>query len=286
MSFPPKGIRDTILHEIATVIAGPEAGHGPKWKAVCRRVGARSTVRIVLSAMRAIRRASPLRPAERRAAGVPHGRCAGPVTEENAMYDLPKEPSKLRQRIRRYERAFEKEFAQYGMIGDGAGKRYLLAPLYLIMGDLDGAVKSFAWYAEQFPDDSPDPGHYLCWALALHRVGDEDAASQKLGQAMLANLHLLPRLFGENTERLDIWYGSNIAWPDYVDDLPPEFFDIWTSAEREWARQLYTSEHFTKVRTQYIDIESQLRDEPRGPRRSQLVDEAADLSRFDRHRSP
>lgn len=36
-------IRDTILHEIAHAIAGYAAGHGPAWKAVCRRIGANPT---------------------------------------------------------------------------------------------------------------------------------------------------------------------------------------------------------------------------------------------------
>lgn len=197
------------------------------------------------------------------------------------MNNLPKEPAKIRQRIRRYERAFEKELAEYGMYGDGAGKRFLLAPLYLVMGDLDGALKSFDWYVKEFPDDSPDAGHYLCWALALYRSGDNKVATRKLGQAMLANLHLLPHLFGENTKRLDIWYGCNLAEPEYIDYLPPEFFDIWTPEEREWARQLYDSELFTRIRREYIDIETQLRDEPRGLRRSQLVSDASELEQFD-----
>jgi predicted SprT family Zn-dependent metalloprotease len=34
-------IKNTILHEIAHAIAGPGAGHGPKWKEVCILVGAR-----------------------------------------------------------------------------------------------------------------------------------------------------------------------------------------------------------------------------------------------------
>lgn len=34
-------ITDTILHEIAHAIAGYKAGHGPEWKAVCRRIGAK-----------------------------------------------------------------------------------------------------------------------------------------------------------------------------------------------------------------------------------------------------
>lgn len=33
-------IRDTVLHEIAHAIAGPEAGHGPLWRATARRIGA------------------------------------------------------------------------------------------------------------------------------------------------------------------------------------------------------------------------------------------------------
>jgi predicted SprT family Zn-dependent metalloprotease len=34
-------VRDVILHEIAHAIAGHKAGHGPKWKRVCLRIGAK-----------------------------------------------------------------------------------------------------------------------------------------------------------------------------------------------------------------------------------------------------
>ena len=34
-------VRNTILHEIAHALAGPGVGHGPKWKEVCRQIGAR-----------------------------------------------------------------------------------------------------------------------------------------------------------------------------------------------------------------------------------------------------
>lgn len=34
-------VRDTILHEIAHALAGPKIGHGPKWRQVCRSIGAR-----------------------------------------------------------------------------------------------------------------------------------------------------------------------------------------------------------------------------------------------------
>lgn len=34
-------LRDTILHEIAHAIAGIKAGHGPVWRAVARKIGAK-----------------------------------------------------------------------------------------------------------------------------------------------------------------------------------------------------------------------------------------------------
>ena len=33
-------VLDTLLHEIAHALAGPEAGHGPVWQAIAARVGA------------------------------------------------------------------------------------------------------------------------------------------------------------------------------------------------------------------------------------------------------
>lgn len=37
---PEADIRDTVLHKIAHALAGPEAHHGPLWKAIARRIGA------------------------------------------------------------------------------------------------------------------------------------------------------------------------------------------------------------------------------------------------------
>src|SRR5436305_8366046 len=36
-----EAIRDTLLHEVAHALVGPGHGHGPAWKAMCRRVGAK-----------------------------------------------------------------------------------------------------------------------------------------------------------------------------------------------------------------------------------------------------
>jgi len=64
--------------------------------------------------------------------------------------------------------ALKKELDE-GYGGDGYGKRYLLGPLYMLMGDIDGALVSFDWYEAAYPDDGGEPYQYLTWALALFR---------------------------------------------------------------------------------------------------------------------
>ena len=120
------------------------------------------------------------------------------------MYELPKEPSLIRERIRRYQRKLRVEKARWGMIRDGAGKRYLLGPLFLLLGDLDNALDCFRWFEAEFPDDCGEPGHHLCWTLALYRGGDHEAAARKLRQTMLMNLYLIPHLLGV-CRRNTIW---------------------------------------------------------------------------------
>ena len=46
----PREVTDTILHEVAHAIAGANARHGPAWKAVARRLGARPRARAEESA--------------------------------------------------------------------------------------------------------------------------------------------------------------------------------------------------------------------------------------------
>jgi tetratricopeptide (TPR) repeat protein len=157
------------------------------------------------------------------------------------MADLfPTDPKRVRERIRRYERALKKELeAGYG--GDGYGKRFLLGPLYMLMGDVEGALASFEWYEKAYPDDGGEPYQYLTWALALFRGGRKQEAFNKLYHTMLENLYLVPFLLGQNPQPLDIWHGSNLEWIEYAVSVPQELLSLWDEVALQWAREV--SEH-------------------------------------------
>jgi len=191
----------------------------------------------------------------------------------------PTDPKRIRQRIRRYERALKKELED-GYGGDGYGKRFLLGPLYMLMGDVDGALASFDWYQDAYPDDGGEPYQYLTWALALFRGGRRQEAFNKLYQTMLENLYLVPFLLGRNPQPLDIWHGSNFEWIEYAFELPQELLDLWDDVALQWARDV--SEHPAVVEkvARYVAIHRELKSEPRGPRRAALVNEAFALKKM------
>ncbi len=189
------------------------------------------------------------------------------------------ENQKIRSRLRSYERKLQKEKKEHGFYRDGAGKRYQIGPHYMLLGDDEGALAAFQWFEQEFSDDVGEPGHLLCWTLALHRAGNEVGAAKKLRQTMLSNLYLVPHLVGSPIAELDIWHGSSDAEPGYIECIPEVYFLLWTEADREWAYRLYYSPGFQSVRERYIEISRLLDTTPPGLERSRLVEEMYELER-------
>jgi tetratricopeptide (TPR) repeat protein len=195
------------------------------------------------------------------------------------MGDLfPTEPRRIRERICRYERALKKELEE-GFGGDGYGKRFLLGPLYMLMGDIDGALASFDWYEKAYPGDSGEPYQYLTWALALFRGGRRQEAFNKLYQTMLQNLYLVPFLLGRNPRQLDMWHGSNFEWVEYAVDVPEELLNLWDDVAKQWAQEVMGHPAVMEKVTRYVDIHRELENKPPRSRRSALVNESFALKK-------
>ena len=187
------------------------------------------------------------------------------------------DPIDIRGLIKRYENSLKRERRRFGYIHDGAGKRYLLGPLYMLLGDNARAMKSFEWFEETFPDDVGEPGQYLCWTLFLYRNGNLEAARRKLVQTMLLNLYLIPRLLGIHQEEIDMWHGSNWKTREYLDYVPPAFFSLWDEEALKWAWEVYESPEWNAIRSRWVEIYRQLKTEPIGDTRCRLVNEAMRL---------
>lgn len=195
------------------------------------------------------------------------------------MSDLfPTDSKRIRERIYRYERALKKGLEE-GYGDDGYGRRYLLGPLYMLMGDVDGALSSLDWYEMAYPDDGGEPYQYLTWALALFRGGRRQEAFNKLYQTMLQNLYLVPFLLGRDPQQLDIWHSNNFELVDYAVDVPGELLNLWDDVAMQWAQEVMGHPAVVEKVTRYVEIHRELKNEPPGPRRSALVNESFTLKK-------
>ena len=188
---------------------------------------------------------------------------------------------KIKATIARYRRLLNKEWKDHNFISDGAGKRFMIGPLYLRIDDTKGAMAHYKWFEKMFDGDSGEPFHRMGWTLTLHRSGFDNAAERMLLIAMLKNLYLFPILFGEDPPVVDGWQGSNWEVLEYITDAPKWMLNLWTADELSWAKSIYYSDQAVRIRERYITIYQFLELERPGDKRSKLVNESMKLEHGD-----
>ena len=193
------------------------------------------------------------------------------------MYDFPNTEKALKKRISSYKASLLKEKKEFGHVNDGAGKRYLLFPMCMVLNNAKAAQDYIAWYEDEFSDDVGEPIQKLCWAIILKRIGKEKEGRKMLAETMLANLYLIPRILGEKMAPYDIWHPSSDAQMHYVEYMPKEVLASLTQAETQWMSHKYDSSDFQRIRNRYIEIYQKLKDIKTINERRQLLDEAHSL---------
>jgi hypothetical protein len=150
--------------------------------------------------------------------------------------------------------------------------------LYLLIDDLEGALRHYKWFARKFSDSSDEPLHTLCWALALHRAGKPKDALHRLRRAHLANPYLIPHMLDLSHGQPDIPKTSWWDGREYIDYIEPGILSMWTPEELNWLRRSWEQPAFQELVRTHADLASRLDREPVGPARSALVDALSELA--------
>ena len=171
-------------------------------------------------------------------------------------YQFPKDPKKIKAKIRSYERKLRKEEEEHGSISDGAGKRLVVSSLYLLIDDLEGALKSFNWYDTNFKDHIVEPIQYICWSLALFKSGLKNDAKNKLIDTMFCNVYLVPHLLGKLKIPQNEDYYFDWEDKEYIYHLPEEYKDLWFNDKDalEWLKKIYYDDKIQNALKEYTII--------------------------------
>lgn len=154
---------------------------------------------------------------------------------------------------------------------DNQGVRYLIGVEHLRVGDNRGAIEAFEKCA------SEEVG--CAFGLALARLRGF-GASADVGEPLLlgfaANRYVAPMLLGERWERLDAFHGTNMAEPEWADDVVKAQADLWHTVPKgaDVLRYWWTAPSVAAWRKKLDDAMVKLKSLPISDERNEVVAQA------------
>ncbi len=194
-----------------------------------------------------------------------------------SMSDIPETEKQIKAKITSYKTAFNKEKKMHGWISDGYGKRYLMFPLHLVLGDGKKAKEYIEWYDNEFPDDIGEPIQQICRALIHYRLGETEQATVALAKTMLMNIYFIPQLLGEKVPELDIRHCSNLEYHDYFKYVSQRLYDNIEDEEFEWMFDTFMSAEFQDILREFIRLRKAQNNANTVEERSALFEEESAL---------
>ena len=185
--------------------------------------------------------------------------------------------ARIQAKIDRYKKALSDQRARFGFIDDGQGLRYEIPVLQMRLLDLTGALRYHTWFWKNFSDDIGDPLMYLAWTAMFYHRGELKKAKNYLRSTLFSNLHLIPKVIGKPVGHYDMWYGSNIEEPLWLEGYDFQSLEFLTPAFLEWLAEEYSSDEITKDIAHFVELNRKLNDEPVGEGRTAIVEELAKM---------
>lgn len=153
---------------------------------------------------------------------------------------------------------------------DNQGIRHVIGPECLRVDDNDGAIDAFQKCLHE------EVG--CAFGLALARLRAHGPTAE-IGEALLtgfaANRYVAPMLLGESWDRLDAFHDTNMAEPEWADDVIAAQADLWQAVPRGAAllRFWWAAPQVVTWRRKLDDIMLRLKDLAPSSERSAVVSE-------------
>jgi hypothetical protein len=185
--------------------------------------------------------------------------------------------ARIQKKIDRYKKALADQRARFGFMDDGQGLRYEIPVLQMRLLDLTGALRYHTWFWKNMPDDIGDPLMYLAWTAMFYHRNELKKARIYLRSTLFSNLHLIPRVIGKPIGPYEMWYGSNIEEPLWLESYDFHSLEFLTPAFLDWLAGEYLSDEIAKEAAHFVELNRRLKDEPVGKSRKAIVEELAGM---------
>ncbi|NJK97153.1 MAG: hypothetical protein HC905_21570 [Bacteroidales bacterium] len=183
---------------------------------------------------------------------------------------------KIQQSIKRHRAALAAEKRKFGDYDDSAGRRYVIADLYMKISDYKGAITYKKWFDKNFPDDMGSALLSLNWSVAYYELGKMHEAKMLAIETGLQNVYLHHLLLKRSVTRIDMEeHGHDLL--AFAEELVNYCKKTVTSPYLEWLTGFMESDEYKKPVTRYIALSKLLKDEDNREKRSELLNQIWDL---------
>ena len=189
-----------------------------------------------------------------------------------------KQIDSVKSRIEKYKKALAADKKYWGgQYHDGGGIRYIIPAQFIKINDYKGALRYLNWFDKNFPDDSGYPIFLFEWTFILFKCDKLKEAEQKAHRTFFSNTYLFDRFFGK--EPLQPGKSENSNWES--ESLAAHF--TYTNNDTafiefaNWIEKVLSSRTFLNKANEFIEIEQQLKSEPVGQKRSELVERSSKI---------
>ncbi len=184
----------------------------------------------------------------------------------------PKQIEKIKNKITKIKRELAADKKRWeGFYDDSRGLRYLAPELYLKLKDYSGALRYFNWFDKNFPEDSGFPIFLFEWTITLFKTKRIKQAEKKAMKTFYSNTYLIDKFLKKELLVFDKLENSNWEYSSLVEQL------IYSKEQDEliefsdWLGNFVKTEKFYDFANKFIEIESILKTEPIGQKRTELV---------------
>ncbi|MGB3229151.1 MAG: hypothetical protein WBB02_14350 [Saprospiraceae bacterium] len=189
-----------------------------------------------------------------------------------------KQIERVRNKIDKYKKALAADKKLWGgFYHDGQGIRYVIPEQFLKIKDYKGCLRYFNWFEKNFPDDSCYPIFLFEWTFTLFKCDKLVDAEKKAHRTFFSNTYLFDKFLAKEPLHLNKNESSNWELESLV-----QYFS-YTNKETEfsdfgdWVETILQSRIFLDKANEFVELERQLKIEPVGKRRTEIVNRLSRL---------
>ncbi|MBK9729670.1 MAG: hypothetical protein IPO86_16330 [Saprospiraceae bacterium] len=189
-----------------------------------------------------------------------------------------KQIERVRNKIDKYRKALAADKKLWGgFYHDGQGIRYVIPGQFLKIKDYKGCFRYFNWFKKNFPDDSCDPIILFEWTFTLYKCGKLVDAEKNAHRTFFSNPYLFDKFLAKeplhlNNNESSSWELESLVQYFSYTNKDTEFSDFG-----EWVETILQSRIFLDKVNEFVELERQLKIEPVGKRRTEIVNRLSRL---------